>query len=369
MDKKKIKEHLFILILCGGGGTRLWPRSRKETPKQFVDLLGEKTIFVQTMERARRLTSEERIFIITNADYVDEVYEQGKVSLKNVIAEPQKKDTALAMAVGAAVIEKIDPEAVIVNFAADHLISPMDKFLRDMTIAAELAQKGEYLVTVGIKPTFPHTGFGYIHAGKKFTKVRGKKIFKVESYKEKPDLSRAKRFLKSGKYYWNANLYTWRASAFLEACKAHAPAIFKGAKEIQKAWGTEDEQETIERVYNRTEGIAVDYAVSEKADNLLLVPASFDWNDLGDWEVVWDMSKKDKDGNVVIKFGEKGEFLSIDSRGNLVQYSDQIITLVGVEDMIIIDTPDAILICHKDKAESVKKMVKLLKKTGRQEYL
>lgn len=369
MEKDEVKKHLFVLILCGGGGTRLWPRSRKKTPKQFVDLLGERTIFTQTVSRAKKLTAEDRIFVITNADYVDEVFAQGKISLRNIIAEPQQKNTALAMAVGAAVIEKLDPEAIIVNFASDHLISPLNKFVHEMMVAAEAARDGSYLVTVGIRPTFPHTGFGYIHVGDELTKIKGKKIFKVEKYKEKPDLATAKEFIKSKKYFWNANMYTWKASAFLEACKIYAPRIFRGAREIQEAWGTKDEQGVIGRVYNQAEDISVDYAVSEKAKNLILVPASFSWSDLGDWEVVWEMSGKDKNGNVALKFGKKGEFYSVASQGNLVQYSDQIITLVGVNDMIIVDTPDAILICHKDKAEDVRKMVQLLKKKGRLEYL
>lgn len=365
----KVKDHLFVLILCGGGGTRLWPRSRKKTPKQFVNLLGEKTIFSQTIERAKKLTSEEKIFVVTNADYVDEVYSQGKIPLRNVIAEPLKKDTALAMATGAAVIEKTDPEAVIVNFASDHLVSPREKFEREMILAASVAQGGTYLVAVGIKPTSPHTGFGYLQIGDELFKVGGKQVFKVRAFKEKPDLATARKFVKSGKYFWNANLYTWKASIFLGACATHAPKIFKGVKEIQRAWGTGEERQVVDRVYSRTGGISVDYAISEKAKNLVLIPASFDWSDVGDWRVVWETMSKDKNGNVVVGFGEKGEFYGVESKNNLIQFSDQLIALVGVENMIVVDTPDALLVCPKDRAGEVKKMVNLLKGKGEKEYL
>ena len=367
--EKELRNHLFILVLCGGGGTRLWPRSRKKTPKQFIDLLGEKSIFTQTIERAKRLTSEERIFVITNADYVDEVYEQGKIPLRNIIAESQKKDTALAMAVGAAVIEKIDPEAVIINLASDHLISPEEKFVRDMTVAAMVAREGTYLVSVGIKPASPHTGFGYIQTGNKLLKVNKKQVFKVKAFKEKPNLATAKKFVKSGKYFWNANLYTWKTTTFLAACATYAPRIFKGAKEIQKAWGTGEEQQVVDRVYSRTGGISVDYAISEKAKNMVLIPASFDWSDVGDWRVVWETMPKDKNGNVVVNFGEKGGFYGVESENNLIQFSDRLIALVGVEEMIVIDTPDALLVCPKNKAEKVKEMVNLFKEKSEKEYL
>lgn len=364
-----MKNSIYVLILCGGGGTRLWPRSRQKTPKQFINLLGEKTIFSQTMKRARSLAPEENIFIVTNADYVDEVYAQGKIPLRNIIAEPQKKNTALAMAAGSAVIEKYDPEGVIVNLASDHLISPLEKFTQDMLVAADVARRGHYLVTVGIKPNFPHTGFGYIHVDGELMRVKGKPVLKVKQFEEKPELTRAKKFVKSGNYYWNANLYTWKAREFLAACEAHSPKIFKGAKEIQAAWGTKDERRVMEKVYSEADDISVDYAVSEKAKNLVLLSASFDWSDVGDWEVVWEIMKKNNQGNVVVKFGERGEFLGTNSRNNLVQFNDQLIALVGVEDMIIINTADALLVCQKDRAQEVKKIVQLLKKKGRREYL
>lgn len=363
------KNHLFVLIVCGGSGTRLWPRSRKKTPKQFINLFGEKTIFSQTMERARSLAPDERIFVITNADYVDEVLAQGGLSLKNIIVEPQAKNTALAIAAGAAVIAKIDPQAVIVNLWSDNLISPLEKFTAEVNLAAEVAFAGDHLVTVGLKPTFAHTGLGYIHIDQPLADFKEGNVFKVKEFKEKPDLETAKMFLQSGEYYWNIGLYTWRADSLLKACKKHAPKIFEGVKKIQEAWGQESEKKTMDEVYAQAENISVDYALSEKADNLVLVPASFTWSDIGDWQIVYEVGKKDENKNMIVNLGQKNEIYIFNSQNNVVQFTDRLVALVGVENLVIIDTPDALLVCQKDKAQDVKKIVEILKEKGRKEYL
>jgi mannose-1-phosphate guanylyltransferase len=368
-DKQNFKEHLFVLIVCGGSGTRLWPRSRKKTPKQFINLFGEKTIFSQTMDRARNLAPDERIFVITIADYVDEVLAQGGLSLKNIIAEPQAKNTALAIAAGAAVIAKIDPQAVVVNLWSDNLISPLEKFIHEMNRAAQVAFLGDWLVTVGLKPTFPHTGLGYIHIGEPLTEFNQGGVFKVKEFKEKPDLKQAEIFLQNGEYYWNIGMYTWRADSLLKACKKHAPKIFEGVKKIQEAWGQESEKKTMDEVYAQAENISVDYALSEKADNLVLVPASFTWSDVGDWQIVYEAGKKDQNGNMIVNLGQKNEIYIFNSQNNVVQFSDRLVGLVDVEGMVIIDMPDALLICRKEKAQDVKKIVETLKEKGKKEYL
>ena len=367
-EKKEYSDHLFVLIVCGGSGTRLWPRSRAKTPKQFINLFGEKSIFVQTMERARSLAPDERIFISTNSDYVDEILAQGNLSLKNIIAEPQKKNTAIAMAASAAVIAKIDPQAVIVNLWSDHLISPLETFTKEINLATEVAFSGDYLVDVGLKPTLPHTGYGYLHAVKPLPGFEGKAL-KAEEFKEKPDLKTAEMYHQSGEYFWNIGMYLWRADSFLKACQKYSPKIYQDALKIQAAWGTDQEKKVIDEVWAEAEDISIDYAVSEKADNMVLVPASFSWSDIGDWQVVYDVSQKDENGNMIVKLGEEGEIYNIDSRKNLVQFSDRLIALVGVENLVIIDTPDALLVCQKDKAQEVKKVVEALKEKGKKEYL
>lgn len=367
--ENKIKDHLYVLILCGGGGTRLWPRSRRKTPKQFINLLGNKTIFSQTMERARGLVPDNHIFVVTNFDYVDEVLAQGGLSLKNAIAEPRPRNTALAMATGAAVIEKIDPKAVIINLPSDHLISPLKSFIKDILKAAKVAFAGDWLATIGIKPTFPHTGLGYIHVDEPFGEFKEDKVLKVEEFKEKPNLEQAEMFMKSGQYYWNAGIYIWKARNLLKAYEKYAPKIFKGAKRIQSAWGSRDEKRVIDEVYAQAEDISVDYAISEKADNLVLIPASFSWSDIGDWQVVFKVGKKNKANNMIVQLDKKGEIYTINSSNNLVQFSDRLLALVDVEGLVIIDTPDVLLVCKKQKAQDVKKMVELLKEKGKLKYL
>jgi len=363
------KDHLFVLIVCGGSGTRLWPRSRQKTPKQFINLFGEKSLFAQTMERARGLVPDEGIFISTNADYVDEVLSQGNLSLKNIIAEPQPRNTAIAIAASAAVIAKIDPQAVIVNLWSDHLISPLEKFIAETNLAAEVAFAGDYLVDIGLKPSFPHTGFGYLHAVEPLPEFKESQVLKVKEFKEKPDLKTAEMFCQSGEYYWNIGLYTWRADSFLKACAKHAPKISQEAMKIQAAWGTKDEKKVFDEVWSQAEEISIDYAISEKADNLVLIPASFNWSDVGDWQVVYEVGKKDKNGDMFVKLGEKGEVYSSDSKQNLVQFSERLVALVGVKDLVIIDTPDVLLVCQKEKAQGVKKIVETLKKKGKKELL
>jgi mannose-1-phosphate guanylyltransferase len=367
-DEKNFKDHLFVLIVCGGSGTRLWPRSRKKTPKQFINLLGKKSLFAQTMERARSLAPDERIFISTNADYVDEVLSQGNLSLKNIIAEPQPRNTAIAIAASAAVIAKIDPQAVIVNLWSDHLLSPLEKFTTEVNLAAKVAFSGDYLVDVGLKPTFPHTGLGYLHAIEPLPDFKEDKVLKVKEFKEKPDLKTAETFCQSGEYYWNIGLYTWRADSFLKACLKHAPKIYQEAMKVQAAWGTKDEKKVFDEVWARVESISIDYAVSEKADNLVLIPASFNWSDVGDWQTVYEAGPKDKNGNMIIKLG-KGEIYDVESKENLVQFSDRLVALVGVKDLVIIETPDALLVCQKEKAQEVKKIVEILKEKGKEKYL
>ncbi|MBU2577764.1 mannose-1-phosphate guanylyltransferase [Patescibacteria group bacterium] len=366
--EESYKDHLYVLILCGGGGTRLWPRSCKKTPKQFLtDFLGKETLFSQTVERARWLTSDDKIFVITNSDYVDEVLSQGKViSPRNIIAEPEAKNTAMAMGAGAAYIRAVDPQAVILNFASDAAIGDKEIFIEQMLLAAKTASSGDCLVTVGIKPDFPHTGLGYIEAGER----RGEEaIFKVASFKEKPDLETANEFVQSGNYYWNANLYVWSATSVWSAYQKYAPDIFKYLEQVAEAIDSENEKEVLDRCYKQVESVAVDYAISEKADNLLLVPATFAWSDVGDWKVTYDLSSKDGDNNVIQVLGENGQHLGFETQNCLIETKNRLVATVGISDLIIIETDDATLVCHKDKAQDVKKIVTELKEKGKEEYL
>jgi mannose-1-phosphate guanylyltransferase len=364
------EKHFYVIILCGGAGKRLWPCSRKKTPKQFIKLLGKKTIFQDTVERSRRFVSSSRIFVVTVAGYVDEIREQAPdIPRENIVVEPQGRNTALAMGLGALYIHKLDPLAVIINFASDHHVSDLRRFDRAVKSAAMAANLGDFLVTIGIKPTFPHTGMGYIKASHVYKRVNGSSVSKVERFIEKPDLATATRFLSDGGYFWNANLYTWRSDSILRALEEHLPKLATSLEMIRKDLGTANGEKTINKVYEEAEDISIDYGVSEKAKNLLLVSSSFSWSDVGDWKVAYDISKKDKDGNVLIYDKGKGEFVGIDTKNCLIHFSDQLITTIGVEDLIIIDTKDVVLVAKKRKAEEVKNLVNLLTKKKKTKYL
>jgi len=360
--EEEIKNHLYVLILCGGGGNRLWPASRQKTPKQFLrNFFGQTSLFTQTVERAQWLTSNEKIFVVTLNDYVDEVLNQGKVILpRNVISEPQGKNTALAMGIGAAYIKKIDPRAIIINFASDHIIGDKEKFVSQISLAVQAAASGNYLIAVGIKPRFAHSGLGYIEAGKKFEQISDK-VFKVVSFKEKPDLKTAKRFLKSGRYFWNANLYVWSAESIWSAFFKYAPKTFFLLEEVFKHIGSNNEAKILEKVYREAESVQIDYAISEKADNLLLVPATFSWSDIGDWKTAYEIKKKDKNGNVVEYYGENGFFLGTETKNCFIRAEDSLVATVGVSDLIIVQMRDAVLVCSRDKAQKVKEIVNMLK--------
>ncbi|MBU0618856.1 NTP transferase domain-containing protein [Patescibacteria group bacterium] len=368
-----ILKNLYVVILCGGGGTRLWPRSRQKTPKQFINFFSSKTLYEEAIENITGLVPPERILIITNKDYVDEIREESpEIPLKNIIAEPEKKNTALAMGVAAAYAYHRNPEAIVINIASDHLIQNEKLFQKTVLAAAEAVADGNHIATIGIKPAFPHTGLGYIHRGKVVDKCQGMPVYQALGFKEKPDLSTAKQFLKSGQYLWNANLYTWNAGFVLELFRQLAPDLAENIDRIYKAINTKQEGVVLKREYQRAKAEAIDYAISEKTDKLLVIAGEFDWCDVGDWKTVYELGKKGQLGNMVIqsrraKPGRNVMF--VNSKNNLVNYNNQLIALVGVEDLIVVDTDDALLICRRDQAQGVRQLVDTLKEFKKDKFL
>jgi mannose-1-phosphate guanylyltransferase len=361
--KPEYLKHTYVCLLAGGTGTRLWPRSRVKTPKQFASIFGRLTLFQQTVKRVRDVVPVSRIFVITNKKYKKDIQKQVPlIPSKNIIAEPEKKNTAMAMGVAAAWIHKKDPEAVVINLATDHLIQKPKRYLQVLKYAAKTAFNSNKLVAVGIVPQFPHTGLGYIHFGKKISTSSQSPIYEMKGFTEKPDLATAKRFLKTKKYLWNANNYVYQTKAILSEFKAHAPGIYRHIYDVYQALGTANQSSVLKKAYKNVEENSIDYAISEKTKEMVVIPGDFGWNDIGDWKVIYDLSKKDKDGNVVISQGSNGgQHVNLDSNNNLIQFDDQLIATVGVQNLIIIDTGDALLIVSKDRAEEVKGLVKLLK--------
>lgn len=371
MAKDEFKSHLYALVICGGGGTRLWPRSRNKTPKQFSRLLGKETLYQQTVKRLKGLISPQRIFVVTTSkEYAEEIKkETPQIPEENIFWEPARRNTAMACGLGTVLIYQKDPEAVIMNFWADHLIRKEEIFRRVEMVGAKMAGEKQTLVTIGVKPLYPHTGLGYIKAGKLEEKEDGFSVYRLEKFVEKPDLETAKKFLKKGNYYWNSGMYIWPAGFFLGTLKKYTPEIYQRLEEVRKSWGGKLFLKTLEKVYEKAPEMSVDVAVSEKIKNGLVIPADIGWNDVGDWRVIYEISPKDKDGNAIIKFGKKGEVINLGSKNNLVQFDKRLIVLVGVENLVVIDSSDAVLICRQDKTQEVKEVVNLLKEKNKEEYL
>lgn len=361
-------NNYYAVILAGGGGTRLWPKSRRSNPKHLLKLYGEKTMVQQTFDRISPLIPKERIFLITLKNYVEDIKNQLPELLdENIIAEPQGKNTALAMGLASYVIRKQNPGAVIINLAADQLVEKEDIFREVIAEALSVAGSSEYIVSVGIKPSFPHTGLGYIKTGEKLNISENFPVYKSEGFKEKPDLKTAQTFLNSGNYLWNANLYCWSVKNITEAFKEYAPDLSNNLNDIFVSLDTPEEENVISNIYEKAENVQIDVAVSEKVKNLVVIPGDFGWNDVGDWKVIYDTKPKDGQGNVIDNEGDL--LLNINSENCLIEGNKKLIAMIGLKDIIIVDTKDALLICHKDKTQDVKKVIEKLKEEKKEEYL
>jgi mannose-1-phosphate guanylyltransferase len=364
----RVQPHLFILILAGGGGTRLWPQSREEYPKQFARLFEGKSLFEITFSRALQLVEPDHIIVSTAAKYLKLVRSLAdKVPAENFIGEPMRRDTALAIGVATTLAFKLDPEAVVVNMASDHLISPLDTFTRQVKQAAQIAYDSSEFVTIGIKPRFPHPGLGHIRARKPYPRIAG--VLLGEKFVEKPPLPLAEKYTKSGEYYWNTNLFVFRARHFLDLLEKHSPKVYAMLPKLLADFGTSRERETLQMTFQMSPAIAVDYAVAEHLHKFICIPAEFNWTDVGDWKEVYNNLPKDELGNVIEGPHGRGKYIGINSKNNLLFLDKKIIATVGLEDMLIIDTPDALLICPKDEAQGVKQVVQALKDAELTEYL
>lgn len=372
MSKTVYNKHNYVVILAGGGGTRLWPRSRVKMPKQFLKIVSDETMLQLTAQRALLVAPWERIIIVTNQAHLEMVKAQlPKAKPANIILEPEKKETALAMLVGALFAYALDPQAVIVNSASDHYVQDLPEFSRVMAASATLASQKDALITVGIAPTRPETGFGYIRIGEEIDRAeKDIPIFQVESFTEKPNATTAAAFIATGKYFWNANMYVWSSQSLINAFQKYAPAIWKNTQQLLKT-KPQDFNRSLKRIYNQAQAISIDYAISEKAENLLLLPGNFGWSDVGDWQVAYDLGKKDQNDNVLNdETKDQADLITLDSRKNMIACAQtRLIALLGIDDLVIVDTDEILLIAKKDRSQEVKKIVEELKAKKKPQYL
>lgn len=364
------KDHLYVVILCGGGGTRLWPLSRNSTPKQFIELVGEETLFEKTLKRAQSLVNLDHIYIITNIQYLDEVQKySGLIPSANIIAEPVKKNTALAMGLAAILIHSRDSQAVIINLASDHLISNLAAFKETVLAAAQTAVTTQSIISIGIQPTFPHPGLGYIHRGQALPNHTDHPAYQVESFREKPSVKLATQYLATGEYYWNANLYTWSTSVILQEFALHAPRIYSHLQTIMQAISTPNFATVLDTEYKLCPEAQIDTAISEKTAKLVVIPGDFGWTDIGSWNVVHDESEKDKDHNALVEREEGAEWIRLGTTNSLVSAGRKLVVTIGVDNLMIVDTPDALLVTTKERSQDIKQIVEQLRADERDTLL
>jgi mannose-1-phosphate guanylyltransferase/mannose-6-phosphate isomerase len=357
---------MYGVIMAGGSGTRFWPLSREKMPKQLLKIGGEDTLIQQTVGRMQPLIRLEDLFIVTNASLSDTIGHQLSSKFNrswdgNFILEPQAKNTAPALGLAALHLERVDPESVMVVLAADHFIKKSGEFLNFVQKAADAAGHG-YLVTLGIKPDRPETGYGYIRSGDKCPETDG--VFRVRAFVEKPDLETAKEYVRDGSYYWNSGIFIWKTKTLLSQIEKHHPVLHQGLVHIRKNIGTDLEAEAISDVFKKLESISIDYAVMEKTDLAVVIPADIGWSDVGSWTALDDVSERDASGNVI-----SGNVVDVGSRDSIIYADKRLIATIGLKDTVVVDTPDATLVCSKDKAQDVKKVVDELKKRKGEEHL
>lgn len=359
-------EHYYAMILAGGGGTRLWPMSRQDTPKQVLPLVEDASMFRTSVDRLAPLFAPDHIYVVTGRKFVEVLREHApEIPAENFIIEPYGKNTAPAAALGVTIIQKRDPQATIAILTADHHIAKKEEFRHVLEAAYELAQKG-YIATLGISPSYPATGFGYIQQGQELEKVNGFTTYHALGFTEKPNAFTATSFLASGEYTWNSGMFIWKAEQAMSEFKRQQPGMYNSLMELVEVIDTREFDAKLEEIWDRLNEISIDYAVMENAEKMAVFPVDIGWNDVGSWESMFEVLKLDKFGNAFK--GSNPTRIPLDTKNTLV-YSDKLIVTIGVEDIIVIETPDALMICHKDRTQDVKEVVNHLLRTKNYKYL
>lgn len=355
---------MYSVIMAGGVGKRFWPRSRKNKPKQLLNIVDDSSMMRLTVDRLRQKSDYSEIFVVTNKLQAELIREEiPELPEENILLEPAGKNTAPAIGLAAIHILHLDPEAVMGVFPADHLIMKEQQFFDDMDKAVEAVKNKNCLVTFGIEPTRPATGYGYIQYDTKKMLVEDK-VYKVKTFAEKPNLNTARRFLDSGDFLWNSGMFVWKARTILQQMKAHMPELYDSIVRIQEALNTENYQRVLEREWRTLRSESIDYGIMEKAGNVYVVCGEFFWSDLGSWASVYDISEKDDQENVI-----DGEALLVESNGNYIYSPERFVAAVGMENMIIINSNGVTLVVERKKAEEVKKLVDALEKHQLKDYL
>ncbi len=347
--------------MAGGRGERFWPKSRNSCPKQFLSLTSDgETMIQKTVNRLRPLVDAKDIFIVTNAAYTGLVKDQlPDVPAENILAEPCARNTAPCIAFAAAIIGRKYDDAIMLVLPSDHLIGYENIYIKTLKKAVAVAEQGKNLVTVGITPTYPETGYGYINFGEE----KGD-AYQVERFVEKPDLPTAKKYLSSGKYLWNSGMFVWKISSIMANMKEFMPDVAEGAERIAASFGTPDFEEVLVREFTAFPSESVDFGIMEKASDIYTLPGSFGWDDVGSWLAVERINETDENKNFI-----SGDVIAVDAERTTVCGGKRLIAAIGTEDLIIVDTDDVLLVCSKNNTQDVKKVIAQLKENGRTELV
>ncbi len=359
---------VFALIMAGGVGARFWPRSREKCPKQLLPITGEGTLIQNTVARLDGIVDKKNIYIVTNKIQKSPIIKQlPTIPPNNILVEPIGRNTAPCIGLASLFMRRIDPDAVMVVLPADHIIKDVGEFHRIVSIGIQVASETKGLVTIGIKPDRPETGYGYIQVleeaqDKNPYSLQG--VYKVKTFAEKPNLQTAERFLESGDFVWNSGMFIWRIDTILKEIKEHLPELHQELQNIDAVLGTEKYTPTLEHVYGILRGISIDYGVMEKAQQVYVLKGDFGWSDIGSWDEVYRIAEKDEHGNVVL-----GNVIIKDVNNSIIQSTEKVVGVIGLDDIIVINTEDALLICKRGKSQEVKEIVDYLKRKRMNEFL
>jgi mannose-1-phosphate guanylyltransferase len=355
---------LYALIMAGGSGTRLWPASRESRPKQLLGLLSGRTMLQEACQRITPLVPGDKIFVVTNEACTDAVRQQiPQVPADHIIGEPEGHGTAPCIGLSALYLKRLDPEAVMAVLTADHYIEKADELRHALEAAAQVAAEGR-LVTLGIQPNRPTTGYGYIERAQKLTQINGLDVYRVEKFTEKPDLATAQAFIESGRHYWNSGMFIWKVATILREFEKLMPHFYAQLMEIGAALGTAEERAVLGRVWPEVENETIDYGIMERAEDVAVIPVDIGWSDVGSWATLFELLPADGEGNVVV-----GQHIGLDTKGCLIHGSHRLVTTIGLEDMIVVDTEDALLVCPRGRAQEVRDLVERLRESSKGEYL
>jgi len=359
------KIEIQAVIMAGGSGTRFWPLSRKKRPKQFLPITSDRSMIEETVERISPLIPYQNIYTVANFEQTQAIRKLlPHLPRKNFLVEPQGKNTAPSLILATAWIYLQDPKAVIAALPSDHLIKEPSIFIKKLEAAAAAAKKGDYLLTFGIPPTYPATGYGYIHFSRRMPqKILDEIFYEVQEFKEKPTFEQAKLFLDEGDYFWNSGMFVWQAEVFAQKLEKYSPSLFPFWERIIEALKN-NKKALIAEAFEEMPSISIDYALMERAKEVLVCEGNFGWSDVGAWSALTGLWPRDEKGNAF-----KGESIILNSQNCLLYNPQKLTALIGVKDIIVVETEDALLICHKDQDQKVKDVIEIISKKGYKEFL